>query len=228
MKTVFLLAASLIAIAGLTHATGKTRVDLALVLAIDCSYSVDETEFHQQVSGTAQAFLDPRVFEAILDGPHQRIAVSVMQWSSHDEQHQVVPWRLVANRSDLYALAQEISALERRTQEGGTSISAAILEGLALLDTAPFASDRRVIDVSADGENNNGPTIKEARAFALSKGVTLNGLTILNEVSYLNYYFENRVIGGEGAFVEIASGYRDYSRAILRKLLREIKGIVIS
>ena len=35
-------------------------------------------------------------------------------------------------------------------------------------------------------------------------------------------HYRAQVIGGPGAFVEVASGFDDYPRAILKKLLREI------
>jgi len=35
-------------------------------------------------------------------------------------------------------------------------------------------------------------------------------------------FYRHEVIAGPGAFVEIAAGFEDYPRAILRKLLREI------
>ena len=61
-----------------------------------------------------------------------------------------------------------------------------------------------------------------------SEGITINGLAILNEVSYLFYYMQNRVVGGNYAFVEQAASYEDFTRAIHRKLLREIQGLLIS
>ena len=52
--------------------------------------------------------------------------------------------------------------------------------------------------------------------------VTVNALVIEGaESEVLSYYITN-VIGGQGAFVEIAAGYEDYAAAILRKMLREI------
>ena len=38
----------------------------------------------------------------------------------------------------------------------------------------------------------------------------------------IDKFFENNVIGGDGAFVEVAMGFRDYGRAIKEKIKREI------
>ena len=49
------------------------HVDLALVLAIDCSFSVDANEFRLQMQGLGSAFLQPDIKKAITGG--DRIAV---------------------------------------------------------------------------------------------------------------------------------------------------------
>ena len=58
----------------------------------------------------------------------------------------------------------------------------------------------------------------------VAEGITINGLTILNEWPTLDTYFENNVAGGVGYFVIPANDYEAYGEAIFRKLLREITG----
>jgi hypothetical protein len=58
-----------------------TSVDLELVLAIDASSSVDETEWALQQQGYAAAFRDERVLAAIRSGPNKSIAVAVLVWA---------------------------------------------------------------------------------------------------------------------------------------------------
>ena len=203
-------------------------VDLNLVLAIDCSYSVDASEFDLQIHGTAAAFTSDEVIDAIANGKHGRIAVTVMQWSNTGNQIITVPWSVVANKIDAYRLAVAIKSQKRQTAEGATSISAAITKAASLLLNSPNRADRSAIDIAADGENNSGERVEDVRERTVKLGITINGLSILNEVSYLNYYFQNRVIGGPGAFVQIAKDYGDFGDAIRRKLLREITGGGIS
>ena len=64
------------------------EVDLALILAIDCSFSVDSREFALQMEGIGSAFMRDEVKKAIAQGQRQRIAVAVVQWS--DERNQIV------------------------------------------------------------------------------------------------------------------------------------------
>ncbi len=203
------------------------EVDLALILAVDCSFSVDSREFALQMQGLARAFMRDEVKRAIVQGHRQRIAVSVVQWSDEMNQKVVLPWTIVAGPADADELGQVLFITGRQLAEGGTSISTALVYSAALFAAAPSA-ERRVIDMSSDGRNNSGPPVKPARDHLVAKGITINGLTILNEWPTLDSYFENNVVGGPDNFVMPANDYEDYENAIYRKLLREITGPGIS
>ncbi len=203
------------------------EVDLALILAVDCSFSVDSREFALQMQGLARAFMRDEVKRAIVQGHRQRIAVSVVQWSDEMNQKVVLPWTIVAGPADADELGQVLFNTGRQLAEGGTSISTALVYSAALFAAAPSA-ERRVIDMSSDGRNNSGPPVKPARDHLVAKGITINGLTILNEWPTLDSYFENNVVGGPDNFVMPANDYEDYENAIYRKLLREITGPGIS
>ena len=83
-----------------------------------------------------------------------------------------------------------------------------------------------MIDISADGFNNGGGPTMLARDRAIAAGITINGLTILNEANNLDSYFINSVTGGPGSFVMVANDYKAYGAAIKRKLLKEIEQVV--
>ena len=217
------------ALAGAVLATGcavapaaAEPVDLQLILAIDCSYSVDSTEFRQQMQGTAAALRDPEVIAAIENGPRGRIAVSLVQWAGNDQQHVTLPWRRIGNAAEARAVAEAIAALPRATADGATSVSAMMRFGVSHFARGPYRGDRRVIDVSSDGRNNFGPVLSLAREFVATQDVTVNGLAITNEIPTLHQYYEQQVIVGLGAFVVRAANYADYARAIRIKLLKEI------
>lgn len=199
-------------------------VDLALVLAIDCSYSVDMREYNLQVRGMAEAFRRPEIIAAIQSGGYQRISVVVVQWSDLAHQSVVIPWMVISDAASAGQLAARLETLPRTLAEGGTSITAAMGFSAQLLNNAPFQADRRVIDVAADGRNNNGGDPRPMRDAVVSQDITINGLSILNEVPTLDKYFELYITGGAANFVIVANDYSDYSAAIYRKLLREIVG----
>ncbi|MBI1383885.1 MAG: DUF1194 domain-containing protein [Rhizobiales bacterium] len=200
------------------------EVDVAIVLAVDCSYSVDGGEFHQQMTGLAEAFRSPEVLAVISAGARKRIAVALVQWSGVKSQVVVVPWRVIGNDERAFALAAEIEAAPRATADGATSVSGAIDAGVVLHLRAPVRTGRRVIDISADGYNNSGAAAHVARDRAVAAGITINALAILTQYDYLHHWFRNHVTGGPGAFVEVADDYSAYAAAIRRKLVQEIAG----
>lgn len=221
--------AAALALAGLQSANAQDRaVDLRLVLAIDCSYSVDDTEYTQQALGLAAAFVDPEVLRAIGLGPNRAIAVSVMQWSHFQSPLMAIPWTRIDGPASAARLAGRLERMQRITEEGGTSYSGAIRFAMGLFDAGPYQSRRKVIDISSDGRNNNGAEIGPIRQLALLKGFTINGLAILNEHPTLDYYFRQQVIGGAGSFVIKAENYVDYADAIRRKLIKEITIVPIA
>jgi hypothetical protein len=202
-------------------------VDLALVLAIDCSFSVDANEFRLQMEGMGKAFMREEIKHAIGLGPNGRIAVLAFQWSDENNQTVIVPWTVISNGAEADAFGTTLVATPRRLAEGGTSISIALEFAASLFASSPPA-ERLVIDVSSDGRNNIGPPVAFVRNRIVRQGITINALTILNEWPTLDKYFEENVVGGQAHFVIPADNYDDYADAIYRKLLREITGPGIS
>lgn len=206
------------------RAQAREPVDLALLLSIDCSYSVDTREFRLQTNGTAHALRRPEILAAIQAGPLKRIAVSVVQWSDDKNQRITVPWTIISNAADIEQLARQIENQPRYLAEGGTSITGLMRYAAGVLATAPVVAERQVLDISSDGRNNKGGRPHVVRDQLNQFGITINGLTILNEFPTLNHYFEKYIIGGYGSFVIVANDYDDFQKAIYRKLLREIIG----
>lgn len=204
------------------------QVDLALVLAVDCSYSVDSSEYRLQMRGLANAFRQAAVQNAIAEGESGRIAVTLVQWSDDRNQLVAIPWTVVATREEAESFASTIDATPRNLAEGGTAIGTALQYAAAVLLSAPFVPRRRVIDLSADGRNNRGLRPSAARDEIVALGITINGLAVVNEWPTLDSYFEHQVVGGPGNFVVVANDYEAYAEAIYRKLLKEITGPGVS
>lgn len=212
----------LLALSAGAPARAAPPVDLALVLAVDASRSVDPEEFDLQRLGYANAFRDRRVIDAIRDGSIGSIAVVYFQWSGPRVQYIAVPWTVLREPAEIVAFADAIEASERAVYGGGTSVSGAIDFGAALLAAVPAEPARRVIDVSGDGSNNIGRLPIYARDEAVATGITINGLTILNDEPLLDRYYFANVIGGPGSFVVATADYETFANAILSKLIREI------
>lgn len=202
-------------------------VDIELVIAVDSSTSVDFDEFNLQVRGLAAAFRDPTVVAAVADGPRGAISVAVFEWADPASQMLAVPWTVIDGSVTANALARRLDGMTRQVPRGGTSIAGALAFASVLFQNNPHPGDRQVIDLTADGRNNQGPAVDQLRDLLVARGITINGMVILNDDAVLDEYFEYRVIGGPDAFVEAAADYTDYAKAIRRKLIREIRGLDI-
>ena len=208
-------------------------VDLELVLAVDVSGSIEKDEAELQREGFIQAFRNEAVIRAITGGEHKRIAVTYVEWAGTGHQRLGIDWRIIDSPGAALNFATELSGLPFASALW-TSISGAIDFGMERLRESPYRSKRRVIDISGDGANNHGEPILPARDRAVRQGVTINGLPIVNgrpspygtpQLPNLDWYFEDCVIGGPGAFIVVANGFADFGRAIKRKLIREIAGL---
>ena len=210
----------------------STGVDLALVLAVDVSSSMNESEMRAQRTGYVQAFGNRDVLSAIASGPRGRIAVAYMEWAGPGHQAVRVAWTVVAGPVDAERFAERV-ATAPASIEPATSISAALAFSATLLALAPPA-DRVVIDISGDGPNNAGPVVEPVRAGLIEDGVTINGLAITLPRSaapdladgfgdgFVRAYYEDCVIGGPGAFVIAVDHASRFEEAILEKLVLEI------
>src|SRR5262249_30974941 len=220
------LAAAALVILGVfgagTSARAQTEVDLHLALAVDASGSVNQYRFELQKRGYVAALRNPKVLSAILGGRTQSIGVSLYQWTGPFLQVQVLPWTVLKDEASIKAAASVIETTPRQLYGGGTSISGAIDYAMHLFPQSPFKSERQVIDVSGDGSNNSGRSVTRARDEAIAKDVTINGLPILAFEPYLDQYYHDFVIGGPGAFMEVAKDFESFGEAILKKMIVEI------
>ena len=214
-------------------AQDKKEVDLALALAIDISGSIDPDEAKLQREGYVQAFRDPVIIKAILGGSHGRIAVAYYEWSDAWVQRLLIDWTLLdceaAITSFTTRLANAPISIARRT-----SISGAIRYAIPLFGRSPFEAERKVLDISGDGSNNDGGLVTDMRHEALKERIVINGLPIMNDrpnpfgfpsETDLDKYYLHCVTGGPRSFVEVAQNFEDFPRAVRKKLLQEVADI---
>jgi hypothetical protein len=210
---------------------GALDVDVEIVLAVDISYSMDPEELTLQREGYVAAITSPEFLNALRGGMHARVAVTYVEWAGVIEQKIVVPWRLIDGPATAEAVAAEIARAPLR-RAYRTSIAGVLNFSIPLFDGNGFRGIRRVIDVSGDGTNNQGPLVTLARDDVLAKGITINGLPIMlkrpnpatMDIPNLDVYFEDCVIGGPGAFVIPIREKDKFKEAIRTKLVLEIAG----
>ncbi len=200
----------------------RTPTDLNLVLAVDCSSSIDAGRYRLQAEGYAAAFRNDRVRRAILSGRERRIGIAMTHWGGQRVQHVAVDWTLLDGRAALDAFAARLAGQPRLTEDDATAVGAAIDHGRELLQRCPFAGTRQVIDVSGDGASNQGKFPRYARDAAVAQDIGINGLPILTLEPNLDAVYRSEVIGGPGAFVVPVRRFEDFAAAIANKLVREI------
>jgi len=221
------IAALSLAVTG--EAGAQEPVDVELVLAVDVSLSMSREELEIQRRGYAEALTDPAVLEAIQSGFHGRIAVTYFEWAGNTSHRVIVPWRIMADEADAREIADRLSA-ELPTGARRTSISGALEFAGDLLAESGFQGQKRVIDVSGDGVNNQGAPVEGVRDELVAQGVTINGLPLMTrggfgsvfDVTALDQYYADCVIGGPAAFVIPVNDWSQFPEAVRRKLVLEL------
>lgn len=209
------------------NAKPLVEVDLELVLAADRSASMSRLMLLKQRSGFAAAFRDENLHEIIKSGPLGRIAVVYFEWSDQANQSVVIPWTMIEAIEDMTRFANALEDLELGRTDGETSISGAMYFAQQLLDENRFEAYRKVVDISGNGHNSDGPSLEQAREVLSDRGTTVNGLVLpANDYeavdSLLKEYFWKEVITGPSSFAINVEPERGFIKAIIRKLALEI------
>jgi hypothetical protein len=217
----------------LTH---SGRVDIALVLAVDVSSSIEASERQFQREAYAAALRDPRVAHLALGGSAGRVAIAYMEWSGKRYQRVHLPIRVMSTPEELAAFADDILAITDRLNDPmfvqPTAVGDALLAAETAMSELAVPARDYIIDISGDGVLNDGLAIQAAREHVLSRGLTVNGLPI--EVSgdvptthgssfdMVARFYMDCVIGGPGAFHLVARGFGDVRETLIMKLMLEM------
>lgn len=208
-------------------------VDIQLIALADVSDSMHADIGALQRQGYAMAFRSENVVRSMTYGVHGRIGFAYLEWGDVGRVDVVVPWTLI---DSVEAAAKVADRLEKRRVNTflKTSISHALRFSHGYFDASSFSGER-VIDISGNGPNNQGPQITRMRDEVVADGVTINGLPILAgierprgtfgtgfDLRLLDLYYEDCVIGGPGAFTLPVYDEDDLARAIQLKLVLEI------
>jgi len=206
------------------------NVDVAVVFAVDFSSSIAPKIADLQREGHAAALTSPEIISAISRNYFGCIGVAYFEWSSPGRSRTVLPWTRICGLEDAKAAASVIrkngDTGHIRRGRGGTSVSTAIDVGSLLLDEFPGNAVKKVIDISSNGENNDGLPVQPSRENAIAKGYTINAIAIPTDDEDpgqpLASYFARSVIGGSQAFVMSPKEPHDYATALRRKLVTEV------
>ena len=227
--------------------------DTALIVAVDVSQSVDLARYRLQMEGIAQALEDSQVLDVILSGPQGGILFAMVSYA--DNPRLVIDWQHIASKTDAARVAGLIRNLPHIGGEFTCLTRMMRRVKTHIVPNIPVRAIRTVLDVSGDGIDNctDLTTADQTRNELLSSGITINGLPILVEgennivgsgayrapgyglrplprgpdtdTTTLDEWYGRHVIGGPGAFMRVAKGYKDFGRAFRQKFVIEISGI---
>jgi hypothetical protein len=156
------------------------------------------------------------------------IAVAMLDWAGHREDYLALDWTIVKDKASATALSQRIRSLPDHSGQR-TSISNAIEKSILLLNSSDgqIVGTRKVIDVSGDGPNNDGISLQHVHDTTANNGIIVNGLPIMDESSDdyfpdLDKYYDACVVAGKGSFLVVVKSFKDFGKAMRRKLVLEI------
>ncbi len=203
-------------------------VDIAIVVSLDRSESIDAADARAQIDGLVFTLRHSRFRETVASGWFGRIALTVVTWSSFGRHEVILPWMQVAGAgdADVAAAILELDYARQRVARHGTQtdVAFAIEVGMNQLDVLPWEAGRSVINVVADGISNIGRVAMADRNLALARGFTVNGLIMArgSAIEVLSRYFRREVIGGPTSFLQVSASNEDFANAMLRKILLEM------
>lgn len=207
------------------HAAHTACADLALVLAVDSSGSIDPADYALQRQGHALAFADPTVRDALASAGV--VDVALVLWGDSEMTPQVFGWQRITGPDDLIALMATLLCVPR-TVSGNTGIGRGVSVALDLLEAPGNCAVRKVINVSGDGIESLSPrprnqiALSLARARAVEMGVTINALAITGDNPDLAAWYADRLITGPASFAMAVNDFDGFAAAIIQKLGREI------
>lgn len=203
----------------------------ALLLGLDASLSVDPHEFTLQRVGLANALRNPEVADAIIGGSASHVVFAVYDWSGTYDQRVILDWTVIDGYDTLRTIAAQIETADQMARVGKTALGASLVFAQDMLDQQTQCATR-TLDLSGDGENNDGVEPEFIRDQLAANGITVNGLVIEQggdtagredaSAASLTRYYHRNVIAGPLAFTETIYGFDDYETAMKRKLLREL------
>ena len=223
-NTLFALIAGIALLTSPAEAQRKTSVDLELSFVVDASGSIDQEEMQLQRQGYANALVNPDVLKAIDSGFLRSIAVSYIEFAADGCIWQWLNWVKISDRASAAAAGAKIVAAPREFCSGGNAIGDAVAFATKSTLENSFDGTRKVIDVSGDGPDTTGLiAVEDARADALAKRFTINGLVIERPaMPDLPEYYKRSITGGPRSFVIQAKDRRSFADAIVKKLILEI------
>lgn len=215
-----------------TTTKAQTVVDLELALLLDGSGSVGNTGFNFQLDAYRNVFTDPNFFNdlvssSIPDGGLGRIAVSTFQFGSNVTQE--IDWTLIDDQDSATNFGNQFLSITRGG--GSTNITDAIdnatngtpADITSGILTNEFSGNRKVIDISTDGQPNSNAGSTQASIDAIAAGIdAINAIGVGSGID--ENFLSNNIVRGDDSFLILASDFTEFEESLRVKITREVTG----
>lgn len=204
-----------------------------LVLLIDASSSMRErfermTFYDLQIEATARALMEPCVADRLIGSRRARTAIGAILWSARMQQEIAVHWQVIRATDDIAAVARRLRNTANYL-DSYTGVAAAIGFATGQLTAVHIGSaSRKIIDVTANGRDNQGGDPAAAAARAEQAGITINAVVMEGydgTVDEIYDYYSDHVITRDGMMFKVPSesaGLEALATACTSKFCAEI------
>ncbi len=224
------------------------KSDLALVWAMDVSSSMDALEMSTQLQGYINALKDPKVVSNLLNC--QCTEIALLLWAETTKvAFDFKKLDSIENIASLILVLENLKPQRSNLIESlgdQTMIDIGVLRASEMILSRKNQSLNHIISVSGDGFLSQlSPSIlqdmNELKQSLHYEGITINGLPILvhesedpvtnppklsNGYVDLEDFYKKEVVTPFG-YVEKATGYTDFARAIQKSLLRDSCNVIM-
>lgn len=208
-------------------ARSQECIDVELVLLADVSQSMTLPQRKVQREGYANAFRSQLVMDQIAAGACGAIAVQYVEWN--DEQTIVADWTIIRSIVEGHDFAQQIEDAPDKHTGSMTGFAAAMDFAAQEILNNKIEANWRVVDVSSDGVNTDGPSPESVRD-RYTQGpfweqITFNGLPIFKGDHFKEgqrKFFTEEVVGGPRSFLADSITIDEIHEAIILKISQEI------
>jgi hypothetical protein len=159
-----------------------------------------------QIEATARALMEPCVVERLIGAPRGRTAIGAILWSANTQQEIAVHWRIIRSREDIAAVAARL----RKTAnylDSDTGVAEAIRFAIKQLKAEYIPENcRKIIDVSANGRDNQGGDPSMAAGEAEQLGITINAVVMKGydgSVEQMHQYYQDNVVTRDGLVFKV-------------------------
>lgn len=210
-RAVAIVAAMILSIFGSTGELRAKVVDSEVLLLVDVSRSVTNSEFDAMMDGLAQVFESSAVIDSIQNGTAGSIAASVVFFSDKNSQAVGIGWMEVSDAASAQLFADGLRAAARSSDKNNAAIASAFdfsvpLFGLETGGVANgFESSNQLMTFAADSTDTSSPApggqTREDVLLAASQDAQAAGVDMINAItlgggSTLVDYYDNFVVGG--------------------------------